>query len=1284
MDVPKITRRRQGRAVPLSQMQANAWFLQRLDPTSVAYHETRLWRIGGSVDADALRRALHAVAMRQPMLRTRYVGSLDGPVQAIDAEPTIELEEVELRGNPAQIDERLDDAVRERAKRPFDLGAGAPWRWTLFRVAPDRHALLLVWHHIMGDGWSGRVLNRELEQAYAVALAGRAPVLPALAVDYGDYAAWQAERLAGRDFDPAVEFWKKQLAELPALRLPTDFVRPPVFTFHGGTVSHALSASAVATLKSLGRKRSATTFMVLLAAFQALLSRLTGQRDFAIGMPVAGRPLVELEPIIGYFANFVVVRADLSGDPDSATLFGRARDCVLDALEWQQAPFNRVVDTLGVPRDPSRNPLFQVAFTVREELQPDLHLEGVQVERVDSALGHAKFDLTVAVIVRRAGIRIRADYCTDLFRPQTVERMLRQYASLIEAMAREPERPVAALPLMDSETEERIRTATRIATSDAPINATIHRRYGERVAMHPAARAIEALTYGEIDAAANRLARELIEAGAGRGAFVAVARAAPSDIAIAWLAVLKAGAAYLPVDPDLPAERIAFMNADAKVAHAVADAAVVSRLATPGVCVICPERDAARIAAHAASAPHDAALADDAAYVIYTSGSTGQPKGVVITHRAVIGLACDTDFIELRADDVVAQMANPAFDASTFEFWGPLLNGARIAPIDKTTAIVPGRLAAAIEEQGITTLFLTTALFNAIARDKADAFRPCRTVLFGGEAVEPVHVRAVLQSGPPGRLLHVYGPTETTTFATAHPVEAVGANEATIPIGRPIANTKACVVRAGLELAAPGELGEIWIGGPRVAVGYLGRPDLTAERFVVDPEGALASGRWYKTGDLARVREDGAIEFVGRADRQIKIRGHRVELDEIEAAIARLPQVREAVVTLRGDSAQTRRIVAHLVRADASAPPPANVMTELRRMLPDYMVPGAIVWLPALPLNASGKVDRRALEAADVAPTERQRERVPPRDMFEQMLARIWEDLLGVRDIGVFDHFFDMGGHSLLAARLADAVERETGLVFPLAAMFEDDTLAGLAAALRTATPNREAPIIAFNAAGKLPPFVFLHGDFTGGGFYSRALAHWLGPDQPVLIVHPHGLVETSVPATIEAMAADRIRSLRALRAHGPYVLGGHCNGAFVAFEMARQLLEQGEEIPVVVLVEAREPRDAVEAGDDEAWAELHASGNLRVVTPRDRQSDLWLRYVRAMNAYRGHSYPGHVAILRSHGFRRHASDAGWSRFAQSTEMHALPGDHVTLITRHVAELAEVIRTTIERRLPRT
>ncbi|MBK6394565.1 MAG: AMP-binding protein [Betaproteobacteria bacterium] len=543
---------------------------------------------------------------------------------------------------------------------------------------------------------------------------------------------------------------------------------------------------------------------------------------------------------------------------------------------------------------------------------------------------------------------------------------------------------------------------------------------------------------------------------------------------------------------------------------------------------------------------------------------------MLIAHRAVSRLVCGSDYVRLGADDVVAHLSNPAFDATTFEVWGALLNGAALVPIDKATVLAPRALATALRANGVTTLFLTTALFNAVAREVPDAFSGCRQVLFGGEAVEPRWVRDVLNAGPPGRLLHVYGPTEATTFATWHQVRAEDADRSTIPIGRPIANTEVLILDAEREPVPVGVPGEIHIGGPGLARGYLGLPELTAERFVPHPFDVDPAARLYRTGDRARHRADGAIEFLGRVDRQVKIRGHRIELAEIEAALARLPYVREAVVLVRGATSDTRRIVAWVVPTDADGPPPANLRKDLRRSLPDYMLPAATVWLPALPLNANGKVDPLALPEPGDTARPAAGVAVPPRDMFEGVLVRIWEDLLGITGIGVFDHFFEIGGHSLLAARLVDTIERETGLAVPLTALFADDTIDGLARALRDGAPDANAPIVAINAQGTRPPFVFLHGDFQAGGFYSRALARALGPDQPTLIVHPHGLVGDAIPESIEAMAADRLRALQAIRPVGPYVIGGHCNGALVAFEMARQLISRGESVPAVVLIEAR------------------------------------------------------------------------------------------------------------------
>lgn len=1265
----------------LSHTQSRVWFLQHLDPTGAAYNETALWHVDGPLDVGALRSALEAVAVRQPMLRTRFPTIEGVPCQVVDDVPSTVLDLVDLSAFGADAQRRLQDAARELAMHRFDLASAPPIRWTLFALGGDRHALVRVWHHILGDALSGRALNDDLARAYAAACVGASVALPALPVDYLSYSVRLARELDGPEARMRLEDCRARLAGASTLALPTDFRRPATWSFRGDLVRGRLAPDAAAALRTVGRDAGVSSYVTLLAAYAALLSRLSGDTDLVIGVPVAARPLPELAEVVGFFANTVACRVDLGGAPSTNEALGRAQAATRAAIAAQQVPFERLVDALGLPRDASRNPLFQVAFGTRKRAMGDLDLAGCEVRREELGLGHGRFDLTLTLLDGGDGdgIEMYWGYCTDLFERATIERMARQYATLVSAMAREPERPLASLPLMDDATRSRVVASAAGPVTAAPPVPTITACFEAQAAAVPVAPAVGGLDYSRLDAAANRLAAELRERGVGAGAFVAVARADAADMAVAWLAVLKAGGAYLPIDPDLPAGRLGQMLETANVVHAIADEAMATRLARPGIDVVRPERETERIAAHAASAPPGAARPRDPAYAIYTSGSTGRPKGVVVPHEAVVRLVRGTDYVQIGPDDTVAQLANPAFDASTFEIWGALLNGARLVPIPKATAIAPRAFAAAIARERITTLFVTTALFDAIARETPTAFAPCRTVLFGGEAVTPRRVADVLRAGPPGRLLHVYGPTEATTFATWQDVRSVPENAAAVPIGRAIANAEVYVLRPDGEPAAPGEPGEIGIAGTGLALRYLGASEREDARFVVARVGGQPPRRLYLTGDRARWRVDGAIEFLGRDDGQVKVRGVRIELREVEDAIARHPGVREVAATLHGDTSDTRRIVAYVVAANPSAPPPADLRRTLRQVLPTPMLPAEIVWIPGLPLNASGKVDRRALPSVDASPVATSGIPVPPRDPLETDLVRRFEAALGRRGIGIHDRFFELGGHSLLAARFADDYERETGIRLPLTAMFVDDSVAGLAQAIRIGSLSAHADVAPLHPRGTRPPFVYVHGDFMAGGFHSHALARQLGPDQPVYVVHPHGLADRSIPTTIEAMAADRLRALRALCPHGPYVVGGHCNGAFVAFELARLLLGEGERVPAVIVVDAVAP--GVSAGlDPDGTGASAVLAELGFGAPTDRMNDLAHRLYRAMRDYRGRPLDVHLVIVRSAESNASAHDEPWRCLARSAELHVLPGDHVTLVTEAGGErFAAVIRGVIDR-----
>ncbi len=915
---------------PLSFAQQRLWFLNQMEPESPAYNQPKAIRLIGSLDVNALQKALDQIIARHEVLRTTFV-SVDGmPLQVIADSRAVALPVIDLGAeSEAARDAEVKRLLAETIRRPFDLSRDLMLRALLLRLHEAEHILLLVTHHIASDGWSTGVLHRELSALYQAFAAGEPPRLPELPVQYADFAVWQRQWLQGKTLDAQLAYWKKQLKLVPALELPSDRPRPLVQSFRGGRQFLVLSKDLSEGLKSLSRREGVTLFMILLAAFHTLLHRYTGQDDITVGSPIAGRTRAEIEGLIGFFVNTLVLRTDLSGNPSFRQLLDRVREVALGAYAHQDLPFEKLVEELQPERNLSHSPLFQVMFALQNVPRVAIELPGLTLSSMTVDSGTAKFDLFLSLHEETEALRGSLEYNTDLFDDATIHRMLNHFENLLKAVVANPDQRISGLALLTEGERHQVLVEWNATATDYPKDKPIHELFEAQAERSPDAVAVvfpltssghgkdKQLTYRELNIRANTLAHRLKKLGVGPEVRVGICVERSLEMVVGLLGILKAGGAYVPLDPAYPKERLAFMLEDAQVSVLLTQERLVkeliedrrskgdgdsrSSILDPRFQVICLDADWELITKESEENPIGGATADTLAYLIYTSGSTGTPKGVEVLHRGIVRLLFGVDYVELNATGTFLQLAPLAFDASTLEIWGALLHGARLV-LSPEKILTHQELSHIIQKQGVSTLWLTASLFNSVIDDVPDALSGIRQLLIGGEALSFPHVQRGLELLPSTQIINGYGPTESTTFTCCYRIpKQMDKAVTSVPIGRPITNTQVYLLDHQLNPVPIGVPGELYIGGDGLARGYLNQPELTAEKFIPDPFNNEVGARLYKTGDRARYLPDGNIEFLGRIDCQVKIRGFRIELGEIEAVLGQHPAVRQAVVLARED-----------------------------------------------------------------------------------------------------------------------------------------------------------------------------------------------------------------------------------------------------------------------------------------------------------------------------------------------------------------------------------------------
>ncbi len=1175
----------------LSFAQQRLWFLHHLSPDSRSYNALEILQIEGLLNLTVLEQSLGELINRHEIFRTTFPTVSGEPIQQILPPSPFRLKVDNYQDlSPNEQSAKIQQIAELEARKAFDLTVGPLIQLRLLQLSSQKSVLLLKIHHIIYDGWSFGILIRELSALYEAFLNNLSNPLPPLSIQYADFAVWQRQYLSGEVLDKQLKYWQEQLTTVPpVLTLPTDKPRPAIQNFQGGVERFQLDQNVTQGLKKLGQDHGATLFMTLLAGFGVLLSRYSGQSDLLVGSPIANRNQAAIEPLIGFFANTLALRINLSENPSFLELLEQVKQTTLEGYAHQDLPFEMLVEKLQLDRDLSRNPLVQVMFALQNTSQDTWNLSGLSIESLSLSVEETvRFDLEVNCWQNSEGLAIDWIYSRDLFDTATIARMGEHFQNLVQAIILNPKATVKELPLLTPKEREQLLISWNNTKTDYPQEQCIYQLFEAQVERTPKAIAVvfeeQSLTYSELNHRANQLAHYLRTLGVGAEVLVGISLERSLEMIIGLLAILKAGGAYLPLAPDYPTERLLFMLEDSQASFLITHSSLLAKLPPYQATLICLDEIEEQIAQYCQDNLQCQLTPANLANVIYTSGSTGKPKGVMVEHRGLVNLAlAQIQSFGVNHNSRVLQFASFSFDACISEILMTFGSGATLYLAQKD-ALLPGQpLIKNLQECEITHVTLPP---SALAVLPKESLPNLQTLIVAGEAC-PLDL--VKQWSVGRNFFNAYGPTEASVCAT---IAQCSQDDLIVTIGKAIANVQIYILDAFLQPVPVGVSGELYIGGVGVARGYLNRPELTAERFIPNPfdppltplkkggdksyetfkKGVEQPSKLYKTGDLARYLPDGNIEYLGRIDNQVKIRGFRIELGEIEAVLSQCPDVQNTAVIVREDTPGDKRLVAYVVLTSDSQITTSELRQFLANQLPAYLVPNTFVILDDLPLTPSGKCDRRSLPIPDDQ-TRKNIPKIGPRNLVELQLDQIWSEILGINDIGIQENFFELGGHSLLAVSLINRIEQKLDKRLPLTSLFQNGTIASLAKLLaQETTQPASSPLIAIQSQGDKTPFFAVHP--IGGNVLCYAdLARNLGTEQPFYGLQALGLNETEKPlSSIKEMAMIYIEAIQTVQASGPYYLGGWSMGGVIAFEIAQQLLTQGQEVALLALIDSYSP----------------------------------------------------------------------------------------------------------------